>query len=102
MTEFFRNNGWIIKDNYQEADLIIFNACGATGSSENNSIKMIKYIQARKKPSAELIVCGCLPRINNLRLQEVYQGVTFGSDEVERWDELFPSDRKARDLEGGK
>ena len=99
MAEFFRNNGWIIKDNLQEADLVVFNACGLTGTTEDDGIKIINYIQTRKKPSAELIVCGCLPKINNSRLREVYRGITFGSDEVERLDGLFPSDRKAKDLE---
>jgi tRNA A37 methylthiotransferase MiaB len=99
MTEFFRHNGWIIKDNFQEADLIVFNACGLTGSAEDRGIKIINYIKTHKKPSAELIVCGCLPKINNLRLREVYRGITFGSDEVERLDELFPSGRKAKGLE---
>jgi len=99
MTEFFRHNGWIIKDNFQEADLILFNACGLTGTAEDHSIRIINYIETHKKPSAELIVCGCLPKINNFRLQAIYRGITFGSDEWERLDELFPSDTKAKDIE---
>lgn len=99
ITEFFRQNGWTIKDNLQEADVIVFNACGLTGEAEDISVRIINDIKARKKPSAELIVCGCLPKINNSRLREVYQGVTFGSDEWERLDELFPAERRAKDLE---
>jgi tRNA A37 methylthiotransferase MiaB len=99
ITEFFRQNGWTVKDNLQEADLVVFNACGLTGEAEDHSIRIIHYIETHKKPSAELMVCGCLPKINNSRLREVYQGNTFGSDDWERLDELFPSDRKAKDLE---
>jgi len=53
-----------LTDNFKEADLIIFYACGLTLKAENNSIKMIEDINKNKKESAEFIIWGCLPKIN--------------------------------------
>jgi MiaB/RimO family radical SAM methylthiotransferase len=39
-------------------------------------------LKERKNPSAKLVVCGCLPRINSNKLKQVYDGSTFGSDDM--------------------
>ena len=56
---------------------------------QESSIKIISELNFRKKPSTELIVCGCLPKINNNRLREVYKNITFGSDEIQRLSEAL-------------
>jgi len=65
---------------------------------EESGKSIINRIKASKKPSAELIVCGCLSKINKSSLREVYQGPTFGSDEVERANEIFQAKTKAQDI----
>lgn len=82
--EFFKENGWAIITDYRDADIILFNACGATLYSQESSIGIVKQIKIRKKRCAQLIVCGCLPKINKERLREVFQGFIFGSDEIQR------------------
>ncbi|MBU1948106.1 MAG: radical SAM protein [Candidatus Eisenbacteria bacterium] len=99
LVEFFKRNGWIITDNLQQADFIFFNACGLTQEAEEYSIKIIKYLQDKKRPSAELFVWGCLPKINESRVREVYQGITFGSDDLTKLDELFACETKAKELQ---
>ena len=98
MQEFFRENGWRVAGDYREADLILLTACGLTSSSEDLAIMLISRLKARKKPSADLIVCGCLPKINKERLQEVYDGITFGGDEVERLNEIIEPKIRAQDV----
>lgn len=73
-------NGHTITTDIRRADIIIFNACGLTESTQEHSVDIIKFIEAQKQPSAELVVCGCLPKINKSRLREVYQGFTFEHD----------------------
>jgi len=80
MQEFLRENGWIVTANYADADVILFNACGFTQRTQENSITITNLIQAKKKPSAELIVYGCLPKINRPRLREVHKGCVFGHE----------------------
>jgi MiaB/RimO family radical SAM methylthiotransferase len=98
MQEFFRVNGWRVAGDYREADLILLTACGLTQYSEDKAIRLISRLKARKKPSAELIVCGCLPKINKERLQEVYDGITFGGDEVERLNEIIEAKIRAQEV----
>jgi MiaB/RimO family radical SAM methylthiotransferase len=96
--EFFRQNGWVVTSDFRDADTILFNACALTLYNQERSIEMINRIKARKKPSAELIVWGCLPKINLKRLRDVYHGPTFGSDEVERLNELFEHKTSTQDI----
>lgn len=98
MQEFFKQNGWRVKSDFRLADIIFFNACGLTEYNQERSIEMINRIKALKKPNAELIVYGCLPKINKSRLRDVYQGLTFGSDEVERINGFFEHKIKAQDI----
>jgi tRNA A37 methylthiotransferase MiaB len=89
MREFLIENKWKVVDSIRESDLILFNACALTHGMQENSMKIISELNLRKKPSTELIVCGCLPKINNERLRDVYQNMTFGSDEIERFSEAL-------------
>jgi threonylcarbamoyladenosine tRNA methylthiotransferase CDKAL1 len=86
--EFFKHNGWPITTHYREADLILFNACAATLYSQESSIEIIQTLRARKHAGAQLIVCGCLPKINEKRLREVFDGPTIGPHEMERLREV--------------
>lgn len=89
MQEFFKGNSWTVIKDYRDADIIIFNACGLTQAEEEGGKSIINQIKANKKPSAELIVSGCLPKINKSSLREVYQGITFSSGEIERIPEIY-------------
>jgi len=95
MQEFFRQNGYEISDEVEIADFIIFNACALTQGCEDSSIRMIEEIKIIKKPSAKLVVCGCLTKINPERLRSIYQGPVFGSDELEKLDGIFKANIKS-------
>ena len=75
---YLRLNGWSISQISEKADLIIFNACGLTKFNEEKSIRIIKNIKLKKKKNSKFIVCGCLPRINKKRINEIYNGDVFG------------------------
>ena len=95
MQKFLTYNDCIVTPDFQDADLIIFNACALTEGSQEYSIELIRFIQAHKQPSVELIVCGCLPKINGSRLREVHQGFTF-EHEIEQLTEVIET-RKCSD-----
>jgi len=96
MQAFLSDNSHIIIDDYKDADVIVFNACGLTEDSQDDSIKIIRFIQANKQPSAELVVCGCLPKINMPRLRQVHQGFTFEHD-LEELAEVIETQTSAED-----
>ncbi|MDH5364874.1 MAG: radical SAM protein, partial [Dehalococcoidia bacterium] len=80
----------------QDAETIVFNACGLTQATQEFSIKIIRFIQAQKKASTELVVCGCLPKINKPRLREVHQGVTF-EHEIEDLADIIETETSPQD-----
>ena len=88
MVEFFQANGWIVTADYRDADTIVLNTCGLTQNAEGSSIRAVRRIQATKKASAELIVCGCLPRINMERIREVHDGRIVQGAELEQFCEV--------------
>jgi threonylcarbamoyladenosine tRNA methylthiotransferase MtaB len=98
MRELLIENKWEVVNSIEESDLIIFNACGLINAAEETSINIISELNFRKKPSTELIVCGCLPKINNNRLREVYHNITFGSDEIERLAEALKIKTNQEDI----
>ncbi len=92
MQECFKGNGWTPASDYRDADLILFNACAHTEDTEELSIRIIEEIQRSKKHGARLVVCGCLSKINEKRLREIYDGITFGSDEIEHLAEVVETE----------
>ncbi|MCK4816230.1 radical SAM protein, partial [bacterium] len=101
--KFFLENGWTLANEFHKADLIVFNGCGQRyldplKKKSLLSVDMVKKIIQKKKPSAKLIVCGCLPKIYEKPLSEIYQGTTFGPDEFEKFNEIFQSKIKIEDI----
>lgn len=76
--QFFVKNRLTVINNLAEADLAIFYACGLTQSTENDSMMRIKKLKKLIKPSAKLIVWGCLPKINPHLLRTIYNGPIIG------------------------
>ncbi|OFW62338.1 MAG: hypothetical protein A2Z35_01790 [Actinobacteria bacterium RBG_19FT_COMBO_36_27] len=98
MVKLFRKNGWKVTNDFRKADIIFFNACGLTEDDEKNSLSIINYLKTKKNSSTKFIVWGCLPKINNSRIREIYQGITFGSDDLTRLDEMFAFEKKAKNI----
>jgi len=72
--EFLRACGWDIAPSEDAADLVFFSACGLTQACEDDSIRAIQALKRNMRPSALLVVGGCLTRINPRRLSEVFGG----------------------------
>jgi len=81
LQKLFRKANWSVVDDYREADVVLFVACGLTNVNEDFSMRVIEEILGGRRPGAKLVVCGCLPKINPDRLKKAYDGLTFGSDE---------------------
>ena len=69
---FLVENEWMISNGIEDADLILFRACGLTNNQINNSKQFIENLKRNKKRGAKLIVWGCLPKINREALRSVY------------------------------
>jgi threonylcarbamoyladenosine tRNA methylthiotransferase MtaB len=72
-------NEYTITTDSQNADIVVFWACGLTEPRQKDSLDIIKRIQANMDPTAKFIVWGCLPKINPQALRAVYDGPLIGS-----------------------
>jgi tRNA A37 methylthiotransferase MiaB len=102
MQQYFFQNGWTEAEAVGDAALVLFNSCAGTQDGEDASIGIIGQMKKRMAPSARLIVAGCLPKINLSRLRTVYDGPTFGSDEIDALERLFPSGVRTADLRANR
>ncbi|MBM3712280.1 MAG: radical SAM protein [Actinobacteria bacterium] len=87
--EFFKRNGWKIVNDASEADLILFNSCAFNKIEEDYSIKKIIQFKNEKNPGSRLVVCGCLPSINKEKLDNCFNGITFGPTSIHKLNELI-------------
>jgi tRNA A37 methylthiotransferase MiaB len=107
MKNFLEGNGFSVEETYARlysnieeehinkgADLIIFSTCAFSNVTEQSNITDIELIQKIKKPSAELVVCGCLPMINPGLLSSVFSGPTYGPRSHEKLNEIIKADKK--------
>jgi tRNA A37 methylthiotransferase MiaB len=81
------NNHQIVHDP-SEADYIIINSCGVFDETENVSIDLFKKYYSLKKKSANIIICGCLPKINNESLKN-FDLLIINFEDNEKLDDIF-------------
>ncbi len=74
--------GIILVTSPREADLIVFYACGLTETKEEKSLSIIEVLKSMMKPSARLVVWGCLSKQNPQSLNGTYIGPIIGPKDV--------------------
>ncbi|MBN2009919.1 MiaB/RimO family radical SAM methylthiotransferase [candidate division KSB1 bacterium] len=94
---FLESKQYAIVDNCREADLLLFNTCALTQTSEDLSVKMIEQLKSQKKAGHPLFVYGCLPKININRLREVYDGTIFESDDIQELCKILGTETNSHD-----
>lgn len=73
----------------KKADLIFFYACGLTANKENQSLRIIEVIKSVMKPSARLLVWGCLSKQNPESLKNKYSGPMLGPSDMNSFEEIL-------------
>jgi len=59
---YYKKKNFSITRNIEEADYIIFYACGLTGETEKKSLEAITNLKTRMRKTAKLIIWGCLTK----------------------------------------
>jgi threonylcarbamoyladenosine tRNA methylthiotransferase MtaB len=80
---------YLYTNKIDDADLIIFYACGHLQTTEDESLNTIRRILSRKKASSELIVWGCLSKINPDSVRRLFGGTMVGPEDWAFFYELF-------------
>ncbi len=70
----------------QEADFLVVNTCGFLASSREESCETIDRLIQEKKPSAKLVVAGCMVQKHKAELEERFSEIHYylGSGDVEK------------------
>lgn len=95
LQKYLSINGHEIVHKPEGADLIILITCAALNINTEKALNKIKEFQ--KKYNAELIVGGCLPAIDGAKLDEIFNGRTIITRDLDRSfdkvDKLFPENK---------
>ena len=73
----------------KEADLIVFYACGLTKGQEEKSMGLIAAFKKEAKPSARIVVWGCLPKQNPELLKMGFDGPLIGPSDSQAFEEII-------------
>jgi ribosomal protein S12 methylthiotransferase len=78
--------GYEVTDRLEQADFLVVNTCGFLEASRQESIETIKELFEVKKPSAKVIVAGCMVSKHKDQLKDLYPGVHYflGSGDMEK------------------
>jgi len=87
--QFFKKNEVDVTSNLSQADLVLFYTCGLTEQREKDTLSIIRDIKTQMKPTARLIVWGCLPKINPQALSPIYNGPLIGPHDTSFFEELL-------------
>ena len=79
-----------------EADVIIVNTCGYTSEREAYSTRTIQNLKDRF-PNKEIVIGGCLPKINAAALGAVHQGPTFSPGDISGLNKILNLNIEAQD-----
>ncbi|MEW6366840.1 MAG: radical SAM protein [Acidobacteriota bacterium] len=74
---FLVSNRWREEGGVNQADLVIFFACGAMRLNVDEMMVSLTDVIGKMKNGAELVVGGCLPRTDSERLSQVFTGKTI-------------------------
>jgi len=89
LRRWFQGNGWLDETDPTRADVVVVCTCGFSQAQEDEEIGLIERLEATKRPDAERVVLGCLPRINARRHARVFTGHSVITDRVGDFDDLF-------------
>ena len=68
---------------------MVFYACGLTRSQENKSMRLIASLKHDMKPSARIVVWGCLPKQNPELLKKNFDGPMIGPSDMHAFEEIL-------------
>ncbi len=86
LKNFFKINNFYITKKLNGVDLIVFIACAFTDQRERESLKIIRKLNNFK---GQLIIAGCLPKIIQDKLSEIFKEKIITIKNLEEIDDIF-------------
>ncbi|MBU4589629.1 MAG: MiaB/RimO family radical SAM methylthiotransferase [Candidatus Omnitrophica bacterium] len=98
LERLFKGNGWTCSDRAKDADFILFETCAFNKEKEDECISTIARFAKEKNRGAQLIVCGCLPKINKKRLRDNFKGLCLDPSTLSSLGKLVPVKEGFQDI----
>jgi ribosomal protein S12 methylthiotransferase len=78
-------SGYEVSQTLEDADYLVINTCGFLEASRKESMDTVKETLAARKPSAKLVVTGCMVQTHSDEMQKQFPGIDYllGSGDVE-------------------
>lgn len=100
LRHFLLGNGYALAGGGEDAtsvdptaDVIILTTCGFIKKREDLNFELLELIQTLKKPSARVILGGCLLQLNPGRVSKDFSGPSFASDAYQDIENFLAHDR---------
>jgi tRNA A37 methylthiotransferase MiaB len=87
LRDYFIANGYQLVTTPKDAQIIVLITCAYTTRHAEHALEMTKKFLNYK---AELIVAGCLPKIESKELRNIFSGKMISTEEFNQFDTLFP------------
>lgn len=97
--DYLKLNNYSLTKNISEADLIYISSCAFSNETENASILSIIKILRTRKTKSKVVVGGCLPKINNKRLQKLGNFKTISPRTIDKLDKIINCKIKFRNVD---
>lgn len=99
---YLKINGHIIVHDKKDADMIILNTCGLIPYKENLTIALVDEYMKELTPEQELVLTGCLVKMQCQKLDERFKGFKFGRTEPELLDEYLSASHPLKSIKNSK
>jgi len=80
--DYYLSLGYLQAASPAEADIIFINTCGYNRQMEDRAARIISEFQSLYK-NKEILIAGCLPKINPARVGKFFHGKIFEADDAE-------------------
>jgi len=99
LQRFLELNGLTVEDDPGRVDLVILFTCGLTERDAQVSLEVLKELKSRKRPDAQFLVWGCLPKIDPRLIAEAHDGPSLGRREIRKLEEMIGAKVKYDDVQ---
>jgi MiaB/RimO family radical SAM methylthiotransferase len=96
--QFFKENNYELEKDEKQADIILLNTCAFVKEVEDRVVEKINQLNKTKKPNQKVIITGCFPKINKEKLDQIFQGDSFGPREKEKINNIINAKVKINNI----
>lgn len=95
---YLEANGWSFTEDYKDAKLIVVSTCAFVKDREDQSLQAIDFFQENMENQANIIVAGCLSKINPDAIAKYSDIVFLSPRELDNLDKIIDAEVKFEDI----